>query len=141
MVARVFEQKESRDCLAKAGLFCGPRYSSIQQHAAQLLEHSIQKSRPNPNFQKTLRKFDGRGGLASTPPVTAPSAHAKDTPRPLGWLQGGVSMLQYSCRGLKRLLLFLVEVKFDDGFDSAAAYDTGSTEGDITKSILTGHQG
>jgi hypothetical protein len=50
-------------------------------------------------------------------------------------------VFQYSCGGLKSLLLGFVEVKFDDRFDSAAAYDAGSTESNIAKSILTGHQG
>lgn len=43
-------------------LFLRPTLLFLPGNHAQLLRHPIPKSRPNPNFQKTLRNFDGEGG-------------------------------------------------------------------------------
>jgi hypothetical protein len=49
-----------------SGFFRDLRYCFRADNHARLLMQLIPKSRPNPNFQKTLRDFDGEGGPPST---------------------------------------------------------------------------
>ena len=51
-----------------------------------------------------------------------------------------VCPLEYGSRRFEGLLFGFVEVEFDDGFDSAAAYDAGRAESDVVESVLASHK-
>lgn len=58
----------------------------------------------------------------------------------LGILEVRVGVLEHGGGSFEGLLLCSVEMEFNYGLDSAAAYDAGSAEGDVAEAVLACHE-